>query len=380
MRLCGMPQNLAPKTLVGDLTASIAAGSQLVEAVGHVSGRYRMPLAAFAPLTGKACPTYEQLDESKPGVERAATAPGSPSALAACSGGTGWGGAAPESTPAYAPSESIGNAGGDIDDMLGARETAGESVLTDQHDGNDEWNIPDLSLIFRPPKFLMEAMAMGVEPGKWVKLAPNAAAGTQRSKWKMLKTVMSAGIGFKAGAAEAEGYSEEEREARKKQLQLEVQQLQNFLLSITKAWDDLATEMGDDGVGADGGPDSGAARQLDMPPAGAASLSADSSFAHGTGESKPSLVDSGEAGASVLTHVSGAGGGGASLDGFGGGRRRQAAMPAEAITVNIPSHVSVHTNMEGLVPQVWPQSAFSFVPRSLTGDLCDAYWWASIPP
>lgn len=42
--------------------------------------------------------------------------------------------------------------------------------------------------------------------------------------------------------------SDEEREARKKQLQLEVEQLKNFLLSITKAWEDLRVEM-DDGYG-----------------------------------------------------------------------------------------------------------------------------------
>lgn len=43
-------------------------------------------------------------------------------------------------------------------------------------------------------------------------------------------------------------HSDEEREARKKQLQLEVEQLKNFLLSITKAWEDLLLEM-DDGYG-----------------------------------------------------------------------------------------------------------------------------------
>jgi len=72
-----------------------------------------------------------------------------------------------------------GNAGGDIDDMLNSRENAGECVLSPSLDADQdtEWNIPDLNLIFRPPKFLMEAMAIGISPGNWVKLAPTAAAG-----------------------------------------------------------------------------------------------------------------------------------------------------------------------------------------------------------
>jgi len=139
-----------------------------------------------------------------------------------------------------------GNAGGDIDDMLNSRENDGESVLSPIAALDTEWNIPDLNLIFRPPKFLMEAMAIGISPGKWVKLAPNAKVG--RSKWKTLKTVMSSGLAFKQGAEAADLYSEEERDARKKQLQLEVEQLKNFLLSITKAWEDLLAEM-DDGYG-----------------------------------------------------------------------------------------------------------------------------------
>ena len=50
-----------------------------------------------------------------------------------------------------------GNAGGDIDDMLNSRDNAGESVLSPLSNASDtEWNIPDLNLIFRPPKFLME--------------------------------------------------------------------------------------------------------------------------------------------------------------------------------------------------------------------------------
>eukprot|EP00277_Geminigera_cryophila_P003922 CAMPEP_0179431410 /NCGR_PEP_ID=MMETSP0799-20121207/16305_1 /TAXON_ID=46947 /ORGANISM="Geminigera cryophila, Strain CCMP2564" /LENGTH=628 /DNA_ID=CAMNT_0021208323 /DNA_START=186 /DNA_END=2073 /DNA_ORIENTATION=+ len=141
-----------------------------------------------------------------------------------------------------------GNAGGDIDDMLNSRENAGECVLSPSLDADQdtEWNIPDLNLIFRPPKFLMEAMAIGISPGNWVKLAPTAAAGN--SKWKTLKTVLSTGLAFKQGAQDADLYSEEERDARKKQLQLDVEQLKNFLLSTTKAWEDLLVEM-DDGYG-----------------------------------------------------------------------------------------------------------------------------------
>jgi hypothetical protein len=141
-----------------------------------------------------------------------------------------------------------GNAGGDIDDMLNSRENAGESVLSPINASETEWNIPDLNLIFRPPKFLMEAMSIGITPEKWVKLAPNAAVGTTRSKWRTLKTVMSTGLAFKQSGEAADLYSEEERDARKKQLQLEVEQLKNFLLSITKAWEDLLLET-DDGYG-----------------------------------------------------------------------------------------------------------------------------------
>ena len=102
-------------------------------------------------------------------------------------GDLGGGGAAASAGPGGC------NAGGDIDDMLNHRETAGESVLSPANALETEWNIPDLNLIFRPPKILMEAMAIGISPGKWVKLAPNASAGVQRSKWKTLRTVMSSG-------------------------------------------------------------------------------------------------------------------------------------------------------------------------------------------
>lgn len=95
------------------------------------------------------------------------------------------------------------NAGGDIDDMLNHRESAGESVLSPMNALETEWNVPDLNLIFRPPKILMEAMAIGISPGKWVKLAPNATAGVQRSKWKTLKTVMSSGAYVRGAACTA---------------------------------------------------------------------------------------------------------------------------------------------------------------------------------
>jgi hypothetical protein len=55
-------------------------------------------------------------------------------------------------------------------------------------------------------------------------------------------------MAFKAEGQEAVNNSDEEREARKKQVQLEVEQLKNFLLSITKAWEELLLEM-DDGYG-----------------------------------------------------------------------------------------------------------------------------------
>jgi hypothetical protein len=84
-----------------------------------------------------------------------------------------------------------GNAGGDIDDLLNSRETAGESVLCPFDDTG--WNIPDLNLIFRPPKFLMEAVAEGISPGRWATLAPKNAAQSQVSKWKTLKNVTMSG-------------------------------------------------------------------------------------------------------------------------------------------------------------------------------------------
>ena len=56
------------------------------------------------------------------------------------------------------------------------------------------------------------------------------------------------GLAFKAEGQAAVLESDEEREARKKQLQLEVEQLKTFLLSISKAWEDLLVEM-DDGYG-----------------------------------------------------------------------------------------------------------------------------------
>jgi hypothetical protein len=47
---------------------------------------------------------------------------------------------------------------GDIDNMLNSRYEAGASVLGTELE--NEWNIPDLSLIFKPPKFLTELSDM----------------------------------------------------------------------------------------------------------------------------------------------------------------------------------------------------------------------------
>jgi hypothetical protein len=71
----------------------------------------------------------------------------------------------------------MGMAGSRIDAELKRMDDMNQAVLsasdTSSLSDSNEWSIPDLALIFRPPKSVMENMAVSIRPGQWAKLAPS---------------------------------------------------------------------------------------------------------------------------------------------------------------------------------------------------------------
>mmetsp|Transcript_31608 Transcript_31608/g.49516 ORF Transcript_31608/g.49516 Transcript_31608/m.49516 type:complete len:408 (+) Transcript_31608:76-1299(+) len=132
----------------------------------------------------------------------------------------------------------------DIDQILKAREDAGEAVLAPSACMETEWSVPDLTLIFRPPKSLMDAMAHGISPGKWIKIAPdNRGSESLKSRWGVLKSLVATTGAFKTELKDTQEMAEREHQMRKDQIKIEVEQLKSFLLSITTAWEQLMAEV-----------------------------------------------------------------------------------------------------------------------------------------
>jgi hypothetical protein len=99
-----------------------------------------------------------------------------PAVRAQCSNGTE--GAGPIDPGAATP---MGMAGSRIDAELKRMDDMNQAVLSASDSSSlldtNEWVIPDLALIFRPPKSVIENMAVSIRPGQWAKLAPSVPQG-----------------------------------------------------------------------------------------------------------------------------------------------------------------------------------------------------------
>eukprot|EP00960_Hanusia_phi_P028576 747479-Hanusia_phi.AAC.3 len=129
-----------------------------------------------------------------------------------------------------------------IDEALHCLDEEGMAVFTRIPSLETAWNLPDLTLIFRPPSSLMEAMAIGISPGKWIKIAPEAPNqffNEGKANWKMLQSVVNTGIAFKLVAKIAGQTNEREAANRRAKVQHDVEHFKSFLLNITRAWEDL---------------------------------------------------------------------------------------------------------------------------------------------
>eukprot|EP00286_Rhodomonas_abbreviata_P026952 CAMPEP_0181296974 /NCGR_PEP_ID=MMETSP1101-20121128/4987_1 /TAXON_ID=46948 /ORGANISM="Rhodomonas abbreviata, Strain Caron Lab Isolate" /LENGTH=654 /DNA_ID=CAMNT_0023401869 /DNA_START=232 /DNA_END=2193 /DNA_ORIENTATION=+ len=137
----------------------------------------------------------------------------------------------------------------DIDSVLKRRDDAGAAVFSRIPSIETPWNLPDLAVIFRPPPKLIEMMAIGVRPGMWIKIAPEVAPNSKsKNKWSLLKSVVNSGIAFKLCAKQAHSASKEEQIEKREQVQMEVDNFKSFLLSITRAWEELMQEDEHEGV------------------------------------------------------------------------------------------------------------------------------------
>uniref|UniRef100_A0A7S0F1Y4 Uncharacterized protein n=1 Tax=Hanusia phi TaxID=3032 RepID=A0A7S0F1Y4_9CRYP len=85
-------------------------------------------------------------------------------------------------------------------------------------------------------------MAIGISPGKWIKIAPEAPNqffNEGKANWKMLQSVVNTGIAFKLVAKIAGQTNEREAANRRAKVQHDVEHFKSFLLNITRAWEDL---------------------------------------------------------------------------------------------------------------------------------------------
>lgn len=130
-----------------------------------------------------------------------------------------------------------------LDEELAKREEVGAPVLENLSTLDTEWNLPDLALIFRPPTSIIKVMSVGISPGQWIKLAPDPRE--EASKWGTLRNAMQTGIAFKVTAREGEMASEEEAASRRLKAQMDVEAFKQFLLNITRAWDELMASESD---------------------------------------------------------------------------------------------------------------------------------------
>mmetsp|Transcript_28303 Transcript_28303/g.44144 ORF Transcript_28303/g.44144 Transcript_28303/m.44144 type:complete len:594 (-) Transcript_28303:449-2230(-) len=161
-------------------------------------------------------------------------------------------------------SEAVGN---DIDEFLKKRDDAGDAVLDMLPELETPWNLPDLAVIFRPPPDLMEAMAVGISPGKWIQIAPGQEqkptheVNQGKNKWNLLKSAVNTGIAFKLIAKDRSNNSEEQNMERRQKVQCEVDQFKSWILNITSSWEEMMMSQ----VEEDASPDLSRASSLTQP-------------------------------------------------------------------------------------------------------------------